>query len=418
MALHPDMSLPRQMKSHADLIGTYRLLDNERVCHETLSAPHWESTRQRAGTEPVVLMVQDISQLDYTHYGETMDGLGPIGDGRGKGLLLHSTLAVLPGSREVLGLAHQHVYTRVPVAEGKDRRSRPKAERESRVWGEAVRAIGRPPAGTRWVVVSDRETDHTDFLLTCRGEGHDFDIRLGYASRVILEGNQRKNLRATVQSWAPVVEKRVEVRARGGRAGRQARVLVSFGQVRLQVPKGEAALDVWVVRAWEVEAPEGVDPLEWILATSVRVATAEDALERVEWYTTRWVVEDYHQCLKTGCAIEERDLETADRIQRLLGIMAPVAVRLLQLRDNARAKPDMAASAVADPLMVRVLAAKSGLRPEEMTVRTFCREVAKMGGFLGRRRDGEPGWKTLWRGWTELETLTEGVRIAKSLSLS
>jgi len=415
MALLPGASLPQQMGDRADLIAAYRLLDNPRVTHRGLSESHWQATRERAAKEPVVLMVQDISHLDYTHYARTMAGLGPIGDGRGRGLLLHTTLAVVPGPRQVLGIAHQQVFKRVPVPAGEYRRSRPKEERESRVWGEAVRAIGGPPEGTRWVVVSDSETDHTDFLLTCRAQGCDFNIRLGHTSRVLLEGKQRHNLHAVIRSWQPVAAKVVEVRARGGRRARRARVLVSFGSVTLQVPKGHDPLNIWVVRAWEIDAPEDVEPLEWVLATSVPVEEAEDALERIEWYTARWLDEDYHQCLKTGCEIEQRDLEDVARIERLLGILAPVAVRLLQLREDARLNPQVPASTVADPLMVAVLAAKVGVSATDMTVRTFWREVAKLGGFLGRRRDGEPGWKTLWRGWLYLHTLAQGVRLATSL---
>jgi len=397
------------------LIASYRLLDNPHVTFSALSAPHWQATRERAAREPVVLMVQDGTQLDYTRYARTMTGLAPIGDGRGWGLLLHTTLAVVPQPRQVLGIAYQHVFKRKPIPAGTKRRARPKKERESRVWGEAVGAIGGPPAGIRWVFVADSETDHTDYLLTCRSEGCDFNIRLTRTSRVLLEGPQRRNLHAAVRSWEPVVAKTVEVRARGGRPGRRAHVLVSFGPATLQVPKGHEPLNVWVTRAWEVDAPEDTEPLEWLLATSVPVEKAEDALERIEWYTARWLDEDYHQCLKTGCEIEQRDLEDVARIERLLGILAPVAVRLLQLREDTRLNPEIPASTVADPLMVAVVAAKSGVSASEMTVRTFWREVAKLGGFLGRRRDGDPGWKTVWRGWIYLETLVQGVRLATSL---
>lgn len=415
MAAAPGASLPQQMKTWPRLKGAYRLLNNAKVSHAVLSQPHWSATRARAAAERVVLLVQDVSELDYTHYADTMEGLGPIGDGRGRGLLLHTTLAVVPQPRQVLGIAHQQVFKRKPIPEGTSRRQRPKAERESRVWGEAVQAVGAPPPGIRWVVVTDRAGDHTDFLLTCRKQGVAFNVRMAYEHRLVTEDGQRAYLLSTARTWAPVVEKTITVRGRGGRAARQARILVSFGCVTLRVPKGEEPLQVWVVRAWEVDAPPGVEPVEWILATSVPVEDAAAALERLDWYTARWLVEEYHQCLKTGCRIERRDLEHAERITRLLGFLAPIAVRLLQLRETARLDPEQPAANVVDRLRISVLAAQLEVDAATMTARDFWRGVAQLGGFIGRRGDQEPGWKTLWRGWLYLDTLVRGVRLAASL---
>ncbi len=416
MAMLPGASLPQQMEGWAELKATYRLLDNAKANHEALSKPHWIATRKQATTKSVVLLVQDVTQLDYTRYANTMKGLGPIGDGNGRGLLLITTLAVAPQPRQVLGIAHQQVFKRKPIPEGEPRRRRPKKERESRVWGEAVQAIGTPPEGTCWIVVADRAGDNTDFLLTCRKVDADFNVRMAYEHRLVTDDGKPAYLLTTARSWPAVVGKTIEIRGRGGRPARRAHLLVSFGCVRLRVPKGESPLKVWVVRAWEVNAPPDVEPVEWVLATSVPVETAEDALERLDWYTARWVVEEYHQCLKTGCEIEHRDLEHADRIERLLGFLAPVAVRLLQLREDARLNPELPADTVADPLMVTILAAKLDLPAAKMTVQAFWHGVAQLGGFIGRRRDGPPGWKTLWRGWLYLDTLTQGARLAAALS--
>jgi hypothetical protein len=416
MALLPSGSLPQQMKSWAPLKAAYRLLNNGKVSHENISEPHWRATREQAALEPWVLLVQDVTHLDYTRYADTMQGLGPIGNGTGQGLLLHTTLAVTPQPRSVLGIAHQQVFLRVPVPDRKARRKRPKAERESRVWGEAVQVIGAPPVGSRWVVVTDRAGDNTDFLLTCREQGVDFNVRMAYEHRLVTDEGPPAYLLSTARSWLAVAGKILEVRGRGGRPARQARLLVSFGCVRLSVPQGQTPLQVWVVRAWEIDAPPDVEePVEWILATTVPVSNAQDALERLDWYTARWVVEDYHQCLKTGCNVEHRDLEHADRIKRLLGFLAPIAVRLLQLREEARLDPESPAVVSVDPAMVTIVAHRLSIPADKMTKRTFWRGVARLGGFIGRRGDADPGWKTLWRGWLYLATLAEGVRLAASL---
>jgi hypothetical protein len=417
MALLPSGSLPQQMKNGAQLKAAYRLLSNAKISHETISEPHWHATREQAAGEPVVLLVQDVTHLDYTRYANAMQGLGPIGNGREQGLLLHTTLAVIPQPRSILGIAHQQAFLRVAVPDKKARRKRPKEERESRVWGEAVQEIGAPPVGRRWVVVADRAGDNTDFLLTCREQGMDFCVRMAHDHRLVTDEGAPAYLLSTARSWPAVAGKMLEIRGRGGRRARQAHLLISFGCVRLSVPKGQTPLCVWVVRAWEVDAPPEVEePVEWFLGTTVPVTSVEAALERLDWYTTRWVVEDYHQCLKTGCAIEHRDLAHADRIKRLLGFLAPIAVRLLQLREEARMRPESPVTDAIDPMMVAILAHRLNIPAAKMTARTFWRGVAQLGGFLGRRRDGDPGWKTLWRGWLYLATLAEGASLAASLA--
>jgi len=220
----------------------------------------------------------------------------------------------------------------------------------------------------------------------------------------------------TVRAWPEQGRKTVDIRGRGGRPARQAAVAVSFGQVQVRIkPLHGASLALWIVRAWEVTPPADGESLEWLLATTVPVATTADALERLDWYTARWLVEDYHQCLKTGCAIEQRDFEEAVRIERLLGFLAIVAVRLLQLREAARQEPNAPALATVTPLFVHLLAAKLRLAATTITLRQFWRGVAQLGGFRGRRSDGDPGWKTLWAGWLQLEALAEGARLAAQL---
>ncbi len=128
----------------------------------------------------------------------------------------------------------------------------------------------------------------------------------------------------------------------------------------------------------------------------------------------RWIIEDYHQCLKTGCGIEERDFEEVVAVERLLGLLGPLAARLLQLRDCARLTPELPASTVVDELTVQLVAAERGVAATGMSVRAFWRHVAAMGGFLGRKRDGEPGWKSLWAGWLRVEAMVHGARLARS----
>lgn len=135
----------------------------------------------------------------------------------------------------------------------------------------------------------------------------------------------------------------------------------------------------------------------------------------MQWYTYRWLVEDYHKCLKTGCSLEKRQLHDYAPLTRLLGVLAPIAMRLLQLREIARLAPERLALEVLPPEVVHLVAVLADLDPATLTAGRFWREVAQQGGHLGRRRDGPPGWQTLWRGWLHLQTLLEGVHLAPLL---
>ena len=205
------------------------------------------------------------------------------------------------------------------------------------------------------------------------------------------------------------------------RQARSARVALSYGPLRLLAPDKQEhelpSLDLWVVRVWELHAPEGVEPLEWVLLTSLPVETVEQAWERVGWYRRRWIVEDYHQALKTGCRVEERQLGSYEGLRRLLGLLAPSAVRLLQLRTLARQQPERPAAEVLPQEVVQVVALKTGGQAAGMTVEQCVGRIAQLGGYQGRRSDGPPGWKTLWHGWLKIQTLLEGVHLAPQVLL-
>jgi hypothetical protein len=165
------------------------------------------------------------------------------------------------------------------------------------------------------------------------------------------------------------------------------------------------------MRAWEPDAPPGVEALEWVRLTSLPILTLAAAQRLVEWSTWRWLGEDFHPALKTGCRLERSPLDSAEDRRRLLGFAAPIAVRLLQLRQAARSSPEALASTPLDPLMIDVLARQQNTDAQRMAVFDFWCRVARLGGFQGRKGDGFPGWRPVWRGWRYLSDLTEGARL-------
>ena len=231
-----------------------------------------------------------------------------------------------------------------------------------------------------------------------------------------------RHLCEVAASWARAGERDLHLEATKTSPARTAHLAISFGQVRLLPPRQQEKSDprpllVWVVRVWEPEPPEGVEGLSWLLLTSVAVEGVEQAWERVDWYRARWLVEDYHMGLKTGCRIEERQLQSYEGLRRLLGFLAPLAVRLLQVRAASRDDPQQPAAQVLPTAVVAVVAAKMGLSPASMTVQQCWYAIARLGGYLARTGDGPPGWKTLWRGWLQVQTLLAGVQLAARLRL-
>ena len=409
LAENPLGSLPAQMQTWKETKALYRLLDEPDVTCAALMQPHLQQTREQANASPVVLLVQDTTDIDLSHR-RKISGVGQIGNERGRGFFVQTVLAVRPQTREVLGCMAQEPFVRIPAPEGEQRSQRRKRqERETDVWIRQVQSIGTPAAGSMWVHVGDRGADMFPFFQACQTTKTPFLVRAAQNRRVQQDEEEITYALLRARSWPSQASRAFEVPARHGHQARSTQLQLAFGQMTLLPPRhepraGQEPVTVWVMRVWEEQTPEGEEPLEWILLTSVPTTTLAQAWERVDWYAYRWLVEDYHQCLKSGCRIEARQLQSVDGLMRLLGLLSPLAVRLLQVRALAREEPERPAHEVIEPLMLAVLAQRSGHSPASMTVGTFWTEVARLGGYLARSHDGPPGWRTIWKGWLSLPT--------------
>lgn len=419
LAAHPDWSLPNQMGAPSRLKAAYRFLNHRHISRERLQAPHVAATLAQARTQPLVLLVSDVTELDYSHHADTT-GLGPIGNGRQQGLLVHSTLAIVPSTRQVLGLASQQVVLRIPD----QRRFTGSWARtpEGLVWRNAVEIIGPAPVGVRWVHVSDRGSDIYEYLAACQLQGVDCLVRA--AKNRFLQTRADGEPPAKLLDFArslpatPLSAFQLSVPGHPPQPARDAQLVLAWAPVEIPPPRYAPKViqqlppvRLHIVRVWEPAPPPGIKALEWILLSSQPVTDLASAHEKVDWYKARWFSEDYHQCLKTGCRIEASQLDDGRDLERLLGFVAPVAVRLLQLRQAARDTPDVLASTLIEPLLVRVLAAFQKLDPTRLTLALFWRAVARLGGYQDRRSDGPPGWRVLWRGWRHLSDLADGARL-------
>lgn len=428
MATRAGASIPRACGNWAETIGAYRLLSNPDVDPHAVQGPHRELTRNRCAELPVVLAVSDTTDLDFT--GRTkVRGLGRQGDGGGRGLQQHTTLAIDPFGG-VIGVLNQHWFTKPQPPAGETRRARQARWCESDVWGDAARRIGPISPACRLIHVADRGADIFAFLDECVRQGTGFLVRAMH-DRQVLGEHSRLWEHAAAQPVLDRMDVRVSAHRTGPkrdrRVGRTARVALRSAQATIPPPvkdprmEGAAPLTLHVVHVMEEDAPagEGVVPVEWMLLSSEPAETAQDARRLAGWYAQRWTIEEFHRVEKEGCRLEDTQLDDAEDIKRLASITAVLAVRLLQLRDAAdpddpRADdPEALRELVPEPC-IKVVAALIKVPARALTPRRFWDAVARRGGWLGRKSDGRPGWKSIWTGWREIVLMAIGADLMRS----
>ena len=422
LGAQPTASLPDATDDPATLKAAYRFFDNDAIDPDAMLSSHLHSTITRLRQVPLVLAVQDTTYLDWTAHPNTT-GLGPLVQASQQGLVVHTTLAITP-ERVPLGVLAQQVWARdaATFAQKADHKQRPIDEKESQKWLTSLAAVSKlheECRTTRIVSVGDAEADVYDLFTAPRPAGIELLVRAGQNRRV---AGAEHYLWAALKA-APIVGRReVRVPRRDGHAARRAVLDVHWQAVTLCPPKhrkseGLADVGLWAVLAVEAQPPEGVEAVEWLLLTTVAVETTADALERLDWYECRWGIEVWHKVLKSGCKIEARQLESAARLQRCLALYSVIAWRILYATMLARAVPDAPCSLLLEEDEWQALYCathRTPMPPSEVpTMRTAVRWIGQLGGFLGRKGDGEPGVTVLWKGFQHLVDLTTMYRIMR-----
>jgi hypothetical protein len=307
------------------------------------------------------------------------------------------------------------------------RRKRPIEDKESYKWIDSVHAIAALKAqlpDMRWVSVADRESDVYEFFTQAQALGVDVLTRAAWDRNV--EGPEGQ-LFTALAAASVVTHKQLALPARGKRPARTAKLEIRAGTLTLQCPlngsgHGLHPIALWGVWAYEPKPPAGVEPLDWKLLTSVPVTSADEALERLDWYAARWGIEQWHRVLKSGCRIEQRQLESFERLRRLFTVYAVIAWRILYATMLARLVPDMACTAILNDDEWQALYCRIHHCPlppaTAPPLKQAIRWIAQLGGFIGRVNDGEPGAQTLWQGFQELIPMTEMYRIMKTPKLT
>lgn len=401
----PFASPPKMLRNKKDIKGFYRFMDSEKVAHEKLVHPHVLAAHQRLTGHRVVLCVQDSTTISFDRNYE-IEGLYDVGNI--PGVVVHNTIAVIPYEDfgVIDGLLGQTILKRKPTDErGID-------DNETRLWMDSIHSTGNPPPGTRLVDVMDRGADALEVMHCSKKNGHDYVVRARHDRLMGEHGRLFEFARAL----PPAGKYRVKIQGRGGKRDRVAIVDVAFSSLTLPPPKNRqelSSLPTNIVHVREPNPVAGFEPVEWLLLTSLHVESFENALLVVKYYTYRWIIEEYHKCMKTGFRLDKTQFKTLPRIEALLGFIAVSSIRLLQLRDIIRNKPNADALEYVDKEDIQIVKAYYNVEEGTMTIDRFLRYIAQMGGFMNRRSDGNPGWQSLWEGWKFFLGLKEGVRLQR-----
>ena len=415
-AANPSGSTPEQTETWADCKAAYRLFDSDDVTFSALATPHWEQTKARRSGHYLLLGDTTIMSFDGDRQ---ISGMGIVTSGAAQGYLLHSSLMVHADQGDVIGLAGQTIYYRQRVPKSEKLRQRLLRARESEMWGQVIETVGPPPENVRFTHVFDRGGDNFEVYCHLLLTRADWVVRAAQLKRLICTPpGKQVQLREYLKTCAVAGTYELEVKANNDQPARTALVEVRCGAMGLPIPRecgrfaracGITFITMNVVEVRELNPPPKTKPLSWVLLSSHEVSTFEQARLVIGYYEQRPLIEEFHKALKTGCRLEERLYETAQRWEAVTAMLSIVAVRLLQLKTVAKAQPDRPAEELVPRRWITMLSAlRTGKHKRIHTARDFLRALAGLGGHLGRKSDGEPGWITLWRGFHKLHLLLRG----------
>jgi hypothetical protein len=419
------------------LKGYYRFLNAEHDELEpaSLLATHRGQTLRRMKGQDTVLLIQDSSDLNFSTRTKCED-LGVIGTNqtgaKSQGLRLHSCLAVGADDGLPLGVVRFDGYA-PESAKGKDP-ARPIEEKDSHRWlvtyQDGIELAATLP-DTRFISVADREGDIFELFDLQRrltGKKPELLVRAKCDRRLEeTEETERKlfaelaeaPLAGEVTVHVPRQREKVGKPSKPGRPGlpaREAQVEVRFKEVTIVAPqtvqtRDRAPLRLWAVYLEEKNVPAGATAVRWLLLTTVQVVSLKQAMRCVRWYCRRWRIEEWHRVLKSGCKIEEHQNHSAEALLRAITLDAVIAWRIMVLVLLGREVPGLPAEGIFDPDECEVLELLA--KKKHLTLSAAIIVIAKLGGFLNRKCDGNPGYESLWKGYAQFRAMVQIVGLSR-----
>lgn len=435
----PTASIAAACGGHAEMTAAYHFFDNPKVTWQKVLEPHLAATRERIKQHPVVLLVQDTTEIEVTRPQQQVVGAGPLDGPTRRGTYAHVLEAFTPDGMP-LGFVWIEFLTREdeeqPKTKEEKRRERkelPIEEKESFRWLEGLRVareIAQESPGTTIICVADSEADIYDVFAEPRGERPVHWLIRACQERAVLPEARASGriIRDRVAATPVLFTQEITIRARDpktscetrnrrvARKSRKTIVEVRATSMTLRPPgrKGISfpEVPINVVLVSEVDPPAGEPPVEWILLTTKPIDTLEQVREIIQNYCTRWMIEVQFRTWKSGCRIEERQFETMDRLLPCLAVYLIVAWRVLMLSRLGHSCPDMDCEAVFDPSewqSVWTVVRHEPLPKEPPKLGVMLRLIAQLGGYVNRpNRPDAPGPQTLWLGMQRMRDLAWG----------
>jgi hypothetical protein len=414
----PHASISQVFDNQYQAKACYRFWDNDKVEPENILLPYVEQTVESALNHDIILLPQDTTSLDFTKLKATT-GLGYLDSKYQRGIKVHTSMAVsiegLP-----IGLAWQRQWERDITELGKKKLRHQKStqDKESQRWIDCFNDTNKLfPSDKTLVHITDREGDIYDFLSAPRTENQHLLLRFAQDRRV--EGDQGR-IKSSLEAVPVAGTFKTQIGRRGSDYPKEIELNVKFQEVIIKSSAGASnAKEYPTIRMTAIHVQEvGADPeteIQWFLLTTLPVTSIDDAKTCVKYYTYRWLIERFHYTLKSGCQIEELQLETSERLENAAATFSVIAWRILYITYLARLEPNLDARVVFTEEEISALKLKNAGKGSSgtLTIHTVMIWVACLGGFLGRKRDGMPGVKTIWRGLYALDFLVMGYLMAR-----
>jgi hypothetical protein len=408
LAAEPTASVPKACNGWGETVAAYRFFDNAGVDWRAILEPHWQQTQERMRAQPVVLCLQDTTELDFN--GQLARGLGPLSYEAQRGMYLHPTYAVTP-AREPLGIVDAWMWARAK----KDASGQRAGPKESLRWIEGFERMaelaGHLP-NTRLVYVADREADMMPLMTRAQ--------ELGAPADWLVRAKHNRCLPGGDKLWAHTCAGEVlgqiefAMPARHGVKARMVRQQLWARRVELPAGKGKTISATCIV-AREFDAPAGAKPIEWRLLTNRDAETTEAVVELIDWYRARWEIEILFNVLKNACRVEALQLGAIERIERALALYLVVAWRIAHLMRLGRTCPDLDAHLFFDSDEIQAAyLLRDKVPPAKPRLNDVLRQIACLGGFLARKGDGEPGVKTIWLGLKDVHVAVKTIRALRN----